>query len=215
MLRAEIEVRRGDRAFTADVRVPAGAIALVAGPSGAGKTTVLRALAGLLRPDAGTVACGGETWFDAARRIDVRPRERRIGVAVQEDALFGHLSAWHNVAFALGDRPRALRRDEALAWLDRLGLADRADARPAALSGGERQRVALARALARRPAALLLDEPFSALDDAAHDAAAAVVRGAVAELDVPALVVSHDPRDAARLGATAHELRDGRLRVGG
>nr|WP_246852367.1 ATP-binding cassette domain-containing protein [Patulibacter sp. SYSU D01012] len=213
-MRAELEVRRGDRAFAADVAVTAGAIALVVGPSGAGKTTVLRALAGLLRPDAGTVACGGETWFDAARGIDVRPRERRVGVAVQEDALFGHLPAWRNVAFALGDRPRAARRAAALDWLDRLGLADRADARPAALSGGERQRVALARALARRPTALLLDEPFSALDAAAHDAAAAVVRDAVAALGVPALVVSHDPRDAARLGAAAHELRDGRLRVG-
>jgi molybdate transport system ATP-binding protein len=209
VLRAEVRVERGALGLDVGLEVPAGETVLVVGPSGAGKTTVLRALAGLLRPATGRIACGATPWFDADARIDRRPRDRRIGVVVQEGALLPHLSAWRNVAFAMDDVPRAERRARALGLLAQLGLADRADARPAALSGGERQRVALARALARRPTALLLDEPFSALDGATHDASAAVVREAVAALRIPAIVVSHDSADAERLGARTLRL-DGR-----
>lgn len=227
-LHADVRVRRGERTFAARLTVPSGAVALVVGPSGAGKTSVLRALAGLVRPAEGTIVCGDRTWFDAAARRDVRPRDREVGVVVQELALLPHLSAWRNVAFAMdraggvgrpgdpasagaGRRTRRDRRDDAVAWLDRLGLADRADARPADLSGGERQRVALARALARPSTALLLDEPFSALDDAAHAVAAELVRSEVARRGVPAVVVSHDPADAARLGARTSAFVDGAL----
>lgn len=209
MLEVDVRLRRGDRTFAAALTVEAGETAVVLGPSGAGKTSVLRAIAGLVRPEEGTIACGGTPWFDASRRIDVRPRDRRVGVVVQELALFPHLSAWRNVAFAAGGDGR---RDAAVGWLDRLGLAHRADARPADLSGGERQRVALARALARPGVALLLDEPFSALDDATHDTAAALVRETVAARGVPALVVSHDPADEARLGARTFAMADGVLR---
>lgn len=230
MLEVDVRVRPGARTFTGTVSVAPGEVALLVGPSGAGKTSLLRAVAGLERPAEGTVRCGGATWLDVEHRVDVRPRDRRVGVLVQELALFPHLPAWRNVAFGagafgagaaarrrggLGGRreARGASRASAVAWLDRLGLADRADARPADLSGGERQRVALARALARPAVALLLDEPFSALDDAAHAVAAGVVREAVAERCVPAIVVSHDPADAARLGAAVHEMRDGRLRA--
>jgi molybdate transport system ATP-binding protein len=204
VLEADVRVTRGDRVFGAALEVAPGAVGLIAGPSGTGKTSVVRAVAGLLRPTAGRVRCGEAVWFDAAAGIDLRPRDRRIGVVVQEGALLPHLSAWRNVAFAIDDGTRTERRDAARSWLERVGVAHRAEARPAQLSGGERQRVALARALARRPTALVLDEPFSALDEATHAAAAAVVVAAIAELRIPALVVSHDPEDAGRLGATVH-----------
>jgi molybdate transport system ATP-binding protein len=230
VLEADVRVRRGERVLRAGLRVAAGEIAVLVGPSGAGKTSVLRAIAGLVRPEEGTVSCGGATWLDTAAGIDVRPRDRRIGVVVQELALFPHLPAWRNVAFAAGGPrsggshtaarsprsggSRAAARSAAVEGLDRLGLAGRADARPADLSGGERQRVALARALARPAVALLLDEPFSALDGVAHATAATVLREAVAARGIPAIVVSHDPSDAGRLGATVHVLRDDVLRPG-
>src|SRR5207248_2599263 len=156
------------------LRVDAGGVALqvqpgaplaLAGPSGAGKTTVLRVIAGLARPRAGRVDCG-ETWLDTARGIDLPPERRGCGFVFQHHALFPHLSAWRNVAYA-ADRGRALE------LLDRFGIAHRADARPHELSGGERQRVALARAMAARPRALLLDEPFGALDPRTRAHAAA------------------------------------------
>ncbi|MEV4419026.1 ATP-binding cassette domain-containing protein [Patulibacter sp. NPDC049589] len=212
MLDAHLRVRRGDRLFAADLRVGAGEIVLVVGPSGSGKTSVLRSLAGLLRPEEGTIRCGDEEWFARNGRVDVRPRDRAVGFVAQELALFPHLSAWRTVAFAIGgEGGRAERRAEALDWLARLGLADHADARPGELSGGQRQRVALARALARRSSALLLDEPFSALDAEAHAAAARVVRDVVSERRIPAVVVSHDAGDAVRLAARVSAMADGRL----
>ncbi len=137
--------------------VAPGECVALAGPSGAGKTSVLRSVAGLLAPREGRVACGGEVWLDTDRGVTVAPERRRCGYLFQEYALFGHLSAWRNVAYAMHELPRREREPRARALLERFGLGDRADARPATLSGGERQRVALARALARRPAALLLD----------------------------------------------------------
>lgn len=218
MLRVDLRVERPGLRLDARVDVAPGEIVVVAGPSGTGKSTIVSAVAGLLRPVAGTLSCGERTWFrDAshgAGTVDLRPRDRRVGLVVQEGALFPHLSAWRNVAFAIDDRPRGDRRAEALDRLDRLGLTARADAKPAQLSGGERQRVALARALARRPDALLLDEPFSALDAATRAVAIAEVTAAVRERAIPALVVSHDVDDAAGLGARTLTLRDGRLATG-
>jgi molybdate transport system ATP-binding protein len=165
-------------------------VALV-GPSGAGKTSVLRAIAGLARPSAGRIGLDDETWLDIGRSIDLRPEERRVGLVFQEYALFPHLSVRGNVGY--GGRERV---DE---LLERFHIAHLADARPTTLSGGERQRVALARALARDPDVLLLDEPLSALD--AHTKSQ--VRGELSELlhglDLPTLLVTHDYEDAAAL----------------
>lgn len=215
MLSVELVVRRPALELRVDLEVAPGETVVIAGPSGVGKSTVVRAIAGLLRPAAGTVVCGGRPWFvgtDGSRpRVDLRPRDRRIGLVVQEGALLPHLSAWRNVAFAIDYGERAARRLRAYEALERLGVADRADARPTELSGGERQRVALARALVREPTALLLDEPFSALDSATRRVAIAEVASAVADRGIPALVVSHDGDDAARLGARTFGLDGGRL----
>lgn len=163
------------------------------GPSGSGKTTVLRAIAGLERPEAGRIALGERVWFDAGRRVHLAPDRRSVGMVFQDHALFPHLSVAANVAFGTRDADRVGD------LLGRLRVAHLADARPAALSGGERQRVALARALARDPAVLLLDEPMSALDAHTRAGVRRELRGILRDAGLPTLVVSHDVEDAAAL----------------
>jgi ABC-type sulfate/molybdate transport systems ATPase subunit len=186
------------------------AVALV-GRSGAGKTSLLRAIAGVLRPAAGTVRCGDEVWLDTARGVDLPADTRRCALLHQDDSLFPHLTAWRNVAFGLTGVPRGARREHATGILERFGVAHLADVRPGTLSGGERRRVALARALAARPPVLLLDEPFTGLDDRTRADVRSAVRDALAIARVPAIVVTHDHQDAGGLGARVVELRDGVL----
>ena len=178
----------------------------LAGPSGAGKTSTLRAVAGLLRPRAGRIVLDGRPWFDAAGRIDLPPERRSVGLVFQDHALFPHLDVRANVGFG---RARPDRVEE---LLERFRIASLARAHPGELSGGERQRVALARALARDPDVLLLDEPLSALDPHTR----AVVRGELAallaELELPTLVVTHSFEDAAALASRVGVIADGRLR---
>jgi molybdate transport system ATP-binding protein len=191
--------------------VAAGECLALAGPSGAGKTSVLRVVAGLLDPARGRVECGGEVWLDTERGVRVPAERRRCGYLFQEYALFGHLSAWRNVAYGLHETPRTTREPRARELLERFGLGDRADARPATLSGGERQRVALARALARRPAALLLDEPLSALDARTRAAAARQLAAVIRDAAVPVLLVTHDFTEAALLADRIAVMDGGRV----
>ena len=199
MLELDVATRLGDVELDASLAVATGECLALAGPSGAGKSSLLRAAAGLLRPDRGLVRCGDRTWLDTRGGIDLPPERRRVGFLFQDYALFGHLSAWRNVAYGIGGSSRAQRRDRAHELLDRFGLAARADARPATLSGGERQRVALARALAREPEVLLLDEPLSALDAATRARAGRELAALIAEAGVPVVMVTHDFGEAALL----------------
>jgi len=210
-LLVEARTRLGELELDVSLRVAPGECLALAGPSGAGKTSVLRTAAGLLRPAAGRVECGAELWLDTARGVDVPAERRRCGYLFQEYALFGHLCAWRNVAYALHETPRSERERRARELLDRFGLAARADARPGTLSGGERQRVALARALARRPAALLLDEPLSALDARTRAAAARELAGVIRDAGVPVLLVTHDFAEAALLGDRVAVMDGGRV----
>jgi molybdate transport system ATP-binding protein len=208
VLRVEAATRLG--AFDLDValEVPPGACLALAGPSGAGKTSVLRVVAGLVRPERGRVVCGDEVWLDVTAGVDVAPERRRVGYVFQEYALFPHLRVWQNVAYPLrGDG----RRARALELLERFGIAGLADERPRTLSGGERQRVAVARALARKPAALLLDEPLSALDSRSRAAAGRELGAVLAEAGVPALLVTHDFTEAALLGTRVGVIDGGRI----
>ena len=192
------------RSFRLELALEVGAetVALV-GPSGAGKTTVLRAVAGLTRPDTGFVAAGDEVWLDTQRGVDQPPEERSVGFVFQDYALFPHLTVARNVGF--GGRARTAD------LLTRLGIAHLASARPAELSGGERQRVALARALARDPSILLLDEPLSALDAHTRAAVRLELGTALRDARLPTLLVTHDFEDAAVLADRVGVLLEGRL----
>jgi molybdate transport system ATP-binding protein len=211
VLRAEARTRLGALELDVALEVRSGECLALAGPSGAGKTSVLRIAAGLVRPERGLVEANGETWLDTERGVDVPPEERRCGYVFQEYALFPHLSAWHNVAYPLRGMPRARRRERALELLGRFGLGELADARPRTLSGGERQRVAVARALARKPEVLLLDEPLSALDARTRASAARELADVLSDVEVPALLVTHDFAEAAQLGDRVGVIDAGRV----
>jgi len=188
-------------AFTLDVTWTAGdGVAVLFGPSGAGKTLTLACLAGLLRPDAGRIVVGDRVLFDAAAGIDVPPQARRVGYVFQGYALFPHLSVADNVAFGLRDAPRAQRTDKTRDVLRRLGLGELADRRPQELSGGQQQRVALARALAIDPTLLLLDEPLSALDAPLRRALRDELRTILRDWGTAAVLVTHDFTEAYRIG---------------
>ena len=208
MLSAELRHPLRDFALDLALSVEAGECLALAGPSGAGKTSALRAIAGLLRAERAEVRCGGEVWDGPGIRLE--PERRRCGFLFQEYALFGHLRAWENVAYGLRGR-RAARRAEAVALLARFGADGLANARPRELSGGERQRVALARALARRPAALLLDEPLSALDVATRGDATHALRTLLAEAGAPAILVTHDFTEAAVLADRVAVIERGQV----
>lgn len=210
----ELSPARGP-ARSVELRLDAGAfpVAVLFGPSGAGKSTLLRCLAGLERPSRGTIRWRDRTWFDAASWVP--PQRRDVGFVAQHGALFPHLDVAGNVAFgldALASPERASRVTDVLARFDLLALRHRA---PATLSGGERQRVALARAIARRPSLLLLDEPFSALDHPARAALRSDLRRWVRELDLPTLLVTHDPAEAMAIGDSLSVLDAGRVRQSG
>ena len=211
MLALDARTRLGPIALDVSVRIEQGECLALAGPSGAGKTSVLRIAAGLLRPESGRVTCGERTWLDTDRGVALAPDERRCGYLFQEYALFPTMTALQNVAYPLRDGTRAERRARAHALLERFGVAHVADARPATLSGGERQRVALARALARSPDALLLDEPLSALDARTRAAAADTLAEIISEAGVPALLVTHDFAEAAELGDRVGVIDQGRV----
>jgi molybdate transport system ATP-binding protein len=194
------------RAFAVDLRLALGdeVVALV-GPSGAGKTTVLRAIAGLRRPDRGRIVCAGETWFEDGA-VDRPPERRSVGYVPQHHALFPHLTVAGNVAFAGADDATVR------SLLGRLHVAALADERPERLSGGERQRVALARALARRPRVLLLDEPLAALDPHTRRMVRDELAGELRDLGIPTLLVTHDFADATALADRVAVVVAGELR---
>jgi molybdate transport system ATP-binding protein len=196
-----------------ELRLGRETLALV-GPSGAGKTSVLRAIAGLLRPDDGRVAVGDRVWFDARTGIHLPPERRSAGVVFQDHALFPHLTVRQNVAFGarrIGATSRHDRAARVAGVLERFGIAQLADTKPRAISGGERQRVALARAVASEPDVLLLDEPLSALDPRTKAHVAGELDRHLHELGLPSILVSHDFADVVGLAGRIAVMEEGRI----
>lgn len=212
-------VRSEGREFTLDVRWRSDARRTVLyGPSGAGKTLTLQAIAGLLRPDEGRIAFGGDALFDRAEGIDQPARDRGFGYLFQDYALFPRLNVRQNIAFGLQrgwwNPSRHGADDRVDHWLQVFELTDVAGQRPHELSGGQRQRTALARALINEPRALLLDEPFSALDPALRGRMRDELEGLLDRLDLPLLMITHDPADLARFGQFAVAIEAGRVTRG-
>jgi molybdate transport system ATP-binding protein len=175
----------------------AGELIALVGPSGSGKSTILRAIAGLVRPRSGEVRCDGEVWQDATRFVP--PQARHAGLVFQHYALFPHMSARGNVEAALGSVAPTPRRDRARELLDLVNLGGLEDRMPHALSGGQQQRVAVARALARDPRVLLLDEPFSAVDQVTRRKLQRELAQLRRRLRMPIVLVTHDLEEGAML----------------
>lgn len=188
---------------------------VIYGASGSGKSLTLQAVAGLLTPDRGSIRFAGETLFDSDSRLTVPARLRRFGYLFQDYALFPQLTVRQNVAFGLrrGWLNPSTRFDDGRVdrWLQAFELSDLANQRPAELSGGQRQRTALARALVGEPRALLLDEPFSALDPALRTRMRAELDTLVKSIDVPILLITHDAADIDWFGEQTIRLADGRV----
>ena len=217
MTTAQLQIRSLTKAFDRpvlqgiDLDIAEGGITAVVGPSGCGKTTLLRIIAGFETPDAGTVSIAGREV--AGPQGCVAPHHRGVGYVAQDGALFPHLTVGQNVAYGLkgGLRTRAVR-ERVGALLEMVSLdAHLMSRRPSELSGGQQQRVALARALARQPAVMLLDEPFSSLDTGLRAATRKAVAHTLSEARVTTLLVTHDQEEALSVADQVAVMRDGRF----
>ncbi len=209
-------LRQGPQRFSLDLAFHSAAPRVVLfGPSGAGKTQTLKMVAGLVAPDAGHVRLAGRTLFDSAQGLNLSPRQRRLGYLFQDYALFPHLTVRQNIAFALRtgwwNPSRRFDHPELRRWLHTLDLQAVADLWPHQISGGQRQRTALARALVNQPQALLLDEPFAALDTTLRQRLRADLVALQRELALPLLLITHDPEDVQALADHVVPLQAGRV----
>ncbi|NND91937.1 MAG: ABC transporter ATP-binding protein [Granulosicoccus sp.] len=188
---------------------PGEMLALI-GPSGSGKSTVLRTIAGLQSVSQGQVKCGNQVWLDSDAGINLTPQRRRVGMVFQHYALFPHKSVLENVKLAIQGLPEEERCRKASEWLARTNMTGLELRKPGSLSGGQRQRVALARALAREPSALLLDEPFSAVDQQTRRKLYRELAQLRADLPIPILLVTHDISEVQQLADSLCLIHRGR-----
>lgn len=191
-----------------DLEVRDGEFMTLFGPSGAGKTTLMRLIAGLEEPDGGVIKVGDEVWFDASSKINLPPQKRSVGFVFQDYALFPTMSVRENLLFAAETADQRYMVDDLIEMVELSQLSNR---RPATLSGGQKQRVALARALVRRPKILLLDEPLSALDPSMRSKLQDELALIHQRLGVTTLLVSHDVAETVRLSDRIAAIESGRI----
>ena len=199
------------RVFNLDVDLnDLGPVTLISGASGSGKSTLIKCIAGLVQPDAGIICLGDQIWFDHAAHINLPVQQRRVGYVFQQYALFPHLSVFENIAAGLASsvlgRIEAAHQDKIKQLMLQFQLEGLGQQLPMHLSGGQQQRVALARAMAVSPQLLLLDEPFAALDPVLRSTLRDQLRGWLASLSIPAIIISHQADDAQALGAQCVSL---------
>ena len=187
---------------------PSGKTMVMIGPSGGGKTTVIRMLAGLETPDDGLLRFGEEIWFDSERRVNLKPQKRRLGYVFQDYNLFPHLDLYDNAAFA------AVDKKEVDSLFELFGISHLKKRKPHMVSGGERQRCAICQALARHPRVLLLDEPFSALDVVTRRGLREEIKKLKGRLSCPMIYVTHDINEALFLADEIVPLVEGKIDEG-
>jgi molybdate transport system ATP-binding protein len=214
MLGVDVEKRLGDFFLSARFQTGSGVTA-VFGPSGAGKTTLVNMISGLVAPDRGRIAIDGTVLFDSAKRINLPPHDRHIGYIFQEGRLFPHLSVRHNLDY--GRRMRGLPPDgpQLQSIIDLLDIGNLIDRRPGRLSGGERQRIAIGRALLMRPRLLLLDEPLASLDVARKREILPYLERLRDEVGVPMIYVSHHAAELRRIATSVVRLAAGKVEAAG
>ncbi len=212
-IEARFLIERGDFTLDADFMVPAQGISAIFGASGCGKTTLLRAIAGLEQPARGYLKIAGEVWQDGERFLP--PHQRPLGYVFQEASLFPHLSVRGNLEYGYKRLPPEARRVDFNRAVTLLGIGPLLARRPQGLSGGERQRVAIARALLTSPRLLLMDEPLAALDRQSKTEILPFLERLHEELSIPVLYVSHAPDEVARLADQLVLLEQGRVRASG
>jgi molybdate transport system ATP-binding protein len=202
--------------FSLDVSFSATeGITILFGASGSGKTTTLKAIAGITTPDHGSISVGDHVYFNSQAGINLSIQARRVGYVFQDYALFPHLTAEQNVAYGIKDKTDRLRRERALAILSLFKIDHVAQRYPENMSGGEQQRIALARALASDPAVVLLDEPLSAVDFETRSGLLDEIASAQARVRVPFIYVTHNTTEAIRLGARVVVLDKGNVKETG
>jgi len=212
-LTAKVRVARDDFTLDVDIAAQPGEVVAVIGPNGAGKSTLLRTICGLTSISQGQIALGDLVVDEPDRGIWLAPDRRHTGVVFQDYLLFPHLSVRDNISFGprSAGQSRSQSQQAANHWIERLALTELADRKPSTLSGGQAQRVALARALATDPLVLLLDEPMGALDVATRLDVRAELRTHLRDIEIPTLLVTHDPLDALVLADRIIVLENGRV----
>jgi len=208
----QLQLAHGHSQLHINTIIPAHSITALYGASGAGKTTLLKILAGLVRPEMGTIVVNGVTWLNTTQRIYLPPQQRSIGFVFQDYALFPHMTVMQNLLFAAGKKGDKNFIDELLHLVK---MQNFINAKPAQLSGGQQQRIALIRALVRKPQLLLLDEPLSALDDVMRRELRAALHTIQQQLGVTTLLVSHDIGEVYSLASNIIHLEHGQVIFGG
>ncbi|MEL6924078.1 MAG: ATP-binding cassette domain-containing protein [Bacteroidota bacterium] len=207
-LKKQLNGAKGPMLLEVELELPAGQLLALYGPSGAGKTSLLRMLAGLLSPNEGRIEMNGHCWYDAQRKLNLRPQQRSVGLLFQDYALFPNMTVEGNLQFALPKDQSAKIIEELIGLME---LEELRHQRPNKLSGGQRQRVALARALVQRPPLLLLDEPLSALDAAMRKRLQTYLLRVHKEYQLTTILVSHDENEVTALADVVVLLEEGKV----
>jgi molybdate transport system ATP-binding protein len=198
----------GDIGLTIDMHIKKGELVTLYGPSGAGKTSVLRMIAGVFTPDKGYINVEDKAWYDHTEKINLKPQQRRVGIVFQDYALFPNMTVHQNICFGLDKNQSAEIAEELIIMME---LGQLRDKMPQLLSGGQRQRVALARAIVRRPSLLLLDEPFAALDTELRIRMQEYILTAHKKYALTTILVSHDILEIIRLSDKVFVMENGKI----